>query len=167
MIPDVPGGSLGSADWDPPGSWLDMSRYPNLDPDQAIEPFQLATLRDALHAAYVPDLAPATWSELIEQVSAVVTTPGPASESGLDPAGRTHDSQSGHLELAPGHAVPGQPDPGHSEQAHLALGHPAQTAASDWPSPGQGHGPWPGTTSHTEPGLPEDGNHGGGHHFGG
>jgi hypothetical protein len=108
MTPDVPGGSLGSADWDPPGPWLDMSRYPNLDPDQAIEPAQLAALRDALHAAYVPDLASATWSELIAHVSAV-TTPGPASESGLDPA---HDSQSGHLELAPGHAVPGHPDPG-------------------------------------------------------
>lgn len=45
--------------------WIDMERYPNLDPDQALEPGRLDELRDTLHATPLPPLPDTSWKTLL------------------------------------------------------------------------------------------------------
>ncbi len=49
----------------PGDGWIDMERYPDLDPDLALGPGRLDELRDALHAAPLPPLPDTTWQTLL------------------------------------------------------------------------------------------------------
>jgi len=98
-----------------------MSRYPNLDPDQAMAAPDLAALRDMLHAAPVTQPSGGVWAAMLERA--------------LDPGANDRDDEPGHpapahADLAHGASAPGTPD-----------SHPAG-AGGHVPGPGQHPEPW-------------------------
>lgn len=61
------------------GGWIDMTRYPDFDPDHAVDESRLDALRDALH---VTDRIPAAaWDRLLANAT---------SDTGTDPADGPH-----------------------------------------------------------------------------
>ena len=153
-------------DQDPPAPWLDMSQYPSLDPDQAIDPLQLETLRDALHAAYLPALPLSTLRTLLDEVAAADGA-SPAGHSGPGGADPAHEAPVSHHEPGLDQGPPEHSGWGGLEGSHLTLGHTAGADATGWSPPGHHHGGWSGDAAHSEPGPPGDGIDGIGHHHGG
>lgn len=73
------------------GPWLDMSAYPNLPPDDAVEVRVLDTLRAVLRAPEVTPLRPDAWSHAVDE--AVTGEPArhdhdPAADGGFGPEAR-------------------------------------------------------------------------------
>lgn len=78
--------------------WLDMHRYPNVDPELAVAPGQLARLRDELHAAPAAHLSDDTWQALLHGGPDPFTSPSPAPDlaagtASSDPSWNTALSQ--------------------------------------------------------------------------
>ncbi len=100
-----------------PDDWLDMHRYPNLDPDLAVEPAQLARLHDALHTAPAAPLSDDVWNSVLH--------------GGADPFPPEH----GPIDATdPALADPSSPsvhpaDPSHPWDQHLWDPHGHHTAA--------------------------------------
>lgn len=63
-------------------AWLDMSRYPNLDPELAVAIPVLQALRDILHTSDLALLPPSTWVGLLREVLGRAERPDPASSHG-------------------------------------------------------------------------------------
>lgn len=81
--------------------WLDMSAYPNIPPDDAVDGHTLHVLRGLLQAPAGPELDPGMWNRLLD--IAVHGSPGPDAA-----AADLHDTHD-----AAGHSVTG-----HSGDAH-------------------------------------------------
>jgi hypothetical protein len=114
--------------------WADMSAYPNLPPDDAVDGHTLDALRGLLHAPAEPELDPGTWNHLLD--IAVHGPPDPdatatdaqGSHGAVGHGSDSHEDWRSHLEHPhdPGHGA-------HGNQDH-ANGH-------DDPGAHGGHGP--------------------------
>jgi hypothetical protein len=87
--------------------WLDMSAYPSLPPDDAVDGHTLHALRGLLHAPAGPDLDPGTWNRLLD--IAVHGPPGPDATA---------------ADLRDGHSATGHGDDAHEDwRSHLEHPH--------------------------------------------
>jgi hypothetical protein len=148
---------------DPPPQWLDMSQYPNLDPDVAVAASVLSALRDILHAPGVPILPASTWIAVLREVLGTgpgsgITAPGiDADPDPIEPPvaavpfwghapGSTAPSESGypdtqydddHEPAVPGHAD--HPITWWWDPPELDLNHGGIGPVPEHPGPGPEH----------------------------
>jgi hypothetical protein len=138
------------------GPWLDMSAYPNLEPEDAVPDDVLGVLRDVLRAPGVEPLHPDAWQAVLHDATA------PPDHGAGSAPGEAHQ---------PAAHEPGTPDAAHDHETHEH-----ETQDGHWPAPHEGdqtwHGPGTGLDSGT-PGAPgdhgangprDDGMHDGGQH---
>jgi hypothetical protein len=122
--------------------WLDMSRYPSLDPDQVLAGPVLGTVRDILHTAGLTPLSSETWAQVLH--GAFSADPQPDSPAGAQGNGERPGSEAAHEGDDRGHPGSAAPEPGHEQPP--------------WPHPGDPREePPPHTDPH--PGSETDGGH--------
>ena len=68
----------------PQPGWLDMNRYPNLDPELAVPEPVLSALRDILQASGEPILPASTWVAVLREVLGTGAEPGPSTPDVAD-----------------------------------------------------------------------------------
>jgi hypothetical protein len=106
--------------------WIDMSAYPNLPPDDAVDGHTLHALRGLLHAPAEPELDPGTWNRLLD-----IAVHGPP-----DPDAAAADAQDGHG----GHGAAGHGSDSHEDwRSHLGHPHGSGHGAHDNQDHANGH----------------------------
>jgi hypothetical protein len=97
-------------------AWVDMGRYPNLDPDEALPGPVLETLREILDTAHVAPLPADVWAAAVQhavEAASQTDAGGPVTHSGHEALRDQNTGQDAHAQSEPGHA-------GHVSQPHEA-----------------------------------------------
>lgn len=100
---------------DTDGGWMDMSRYPNLDPDHALPVGTLAALHDILHTWNPAPLPTDTWTQALDQA----TNPAAHLDTSSSTAHQQHDQP-------PSHATSTQPSQQEHDSHHPPPPEPAE-----------------------------------------
>jgi hypothetical protein len=105
------------------GPWLDMSAYPNLPPEDAVEGRVLDTLRTVLRAPEVTPPSPDAWDRAVQ--AAVAGRPPGHDHQAVAHDGLGHD--------ATGHGGDDTDTAGHDGTGHVSAGGEEEgTAAEGW-----------------------------------
>jgi len=98
----------------PSPAWLDMSRYPNLDPELAVDAPVLEALRDILHTSDLAPLPTGTWIAILREVlgttaqASTTAQPYMSADMSADMPG-LHDIVTPLWDHAPGPVAPYEP----------------------------------------------------------